>query len=219
MKPSPENIFALKITSAPSHNTLPTHLGGHLNRVHVDHGAFLYLKEAFDIKSMLDIGCGPGWMIQFAQQHGVRAIGIDGDFTIKYPTDVKVLVHDFTKGPADMESYFIGLVGPGADYDYSAVSFDLAWSVEFLEHVEEQYIPNFMKAFQRSGRVIVTAAPPGWNGHHHVNCQPQEYWVEKFKEYGFSYDDAISKKVREVSTMTKGFLQRTGMFFTNENLL
>ena len=39
---------------------LPKHLGGHLNKTHVDRGSLEILKRRFDIKSMLDIGCGPG---------------------------------------------------------------------------------------------------------------------------------------------------------------
>ena len=41
---------------------LPDHLGGHLNKTHTDRGTLLYLKNKYNIKSMIDIGCGPGAM-------------------------------------------------------------------------------------------------------------------------------------------------------------
>jgi SAM-dependent methyltransferase len=192
------NGFAHQVTSQKNPDTLPDHLGGHLQKTHIDRGAFLYVLNNFDIKSMLDIGCGPGGMIEYARLRDVEAFGIDGDFTLTYPDEIKpyVLVHDFTKGPAPIGS-----------------TFDLGWSVEFLEHVEEQYIPNFMDSFQRCKYVVCTAAPPGWNGHHHVNLQPMEYWIKVFDQYGFDYSESDTTNIRELSTMQKPFMQRTGMFF------
>ena len=60
---------------------LPEHLGGHLNKVHTDRGSLLYLKDKYNIQTMLDVGCGPGHMVQIANDRGIRAWGIDGDFT------------------------------------------------------------------------------------------------------------------------------------------
>jgi SAM-dependent methyltransferase len=154
--------------------------------------------ESYDIKSMLDIGCGPGGMIELAQLRGIDAFGIDGDFTIDYSNEVRpfVFIHDFILGPAPIEG-----------------EFDLAWSVEFLEHVDEKYIPNYMDAFRMCKYAVVTAAPPGWTGHHHVNLQPQEYWENKFGEYGFEIDRSETEEIRKISSMQKGFMARTGMFF------
>tara|TARA_Y100001963_G_C6508074_1_gene320851 strand:- start:361 stop:567 length:207 start_codon:yes stop_codon:yes gene_type:complete len=67
---------------------------------------------------------------------------------------------------------------------------------------------------------MCTAAPIGWGGHHHVNEQSQEYWVEKFKNYGFTYDPKVSNLVKENSTMRKkhgkSFIERTGMYFRRD---
>lgn len=144
---------------------------------------------------MMDVGCGTGGMLEIAEMRGVSAFGIDGDYTLDYG-ELNVMIHDFTKGPAPLDDYF-----------------DLCWSVEFLEHVEAKYIPNYMEAFMQCRYVVVTAAPPGWGGHHHVNEQPQEYWVDKFSEYGFDIDEEETEAIRRESTMQKGFLGRTGMFY------
>jgi len=58
-----------------------------------------------------------------------------------------------------------------------------------------------MKDFQRGKFVVMTFAPLGKGGHHHVNCNTQEYWVDVFKKYGFSYDANMTRMVREASTM------------------
>lgn len=161
-----------------------------------------FLVDEYNIKSFLDIGCGPGGMVQLAMWRGLDAMGIDGDWEVRKEPEAKVLIHDYTTGPAPLEQASL------------RTEFDLGWSVEFLEHVEEKYLDNYMQDFARCKYVVCTAAPPGYPGHHHVNCQPQEYWYKIFDKYGFDYDDAVTQRIRkQESTMHKPFMQTTGMFF------
>ena len=51
---------------------LPDHLGGHLNKTHTDRATLLYLIQNFDIKSFIDVGCGPGDMVYLANDLGYR---------------------------------------------------------------------------------------------------------------------------------------------------
>lgn len=188
---------------------LPDHLGGHMNKTHVDMGALSYLKNTFDVKSMLDVGCGPGGMVYAAKSLGIYAIGIDGDYTLPQfnnTNDLESLLfilHDYTKGTTKT---------------LNSVVCDLVWSVEFLEHIEERFLNNVMPTFQLGKVVVVTAAPPGWAGHHHVNCQDQEYWIEKFKDYGLAYSRGTTAAVCDMSTMVKPFLKQNGMVFFNERI-
>ena len=62
---------------------LPEHLGGHKNRTHLDEGSLDHCIETLQVKSMLDIGCGPGGMVALARSKGLKAYGIDGDFEVK----------------------------------------------------------------------------------------------------------------------------------------
>ena len=178
---------------------LPEHLGGHLNKVHTDRTTLIYLKEKYDIKSMIDVGCGPGDMVMIANDKGIDAVGFDGDFTLQESwknLEIPVTLHDFTTGKPE----YIPDV-------------DLGWSVEFLEHVEEKYMDNWMCLFENCQYIVCTAAPPGHPGHHHVNCQTKEYWIDKFLEYGFDYDAEETQYIRENSAMRKPFMQRNGMFY------
>ena len=184
-------------TSEVNPNSLPSHLGGHLNKTHNDRGTLTFLINEYKIKSFLDIGCGPGGMVALATMRGLDAVGIDGDWEVEKEKDALILIHDFTTGPTTIGG-----------------SFDLGWSVEFLEHVDEQYQDNYMQAFAKCKYVVCTAAGPGAPGHHHVNCQPEEYWHKVFDKYGFDYDDEVTQRIRnQESTMQKPFMQRTGMFF------
>lgn len=174
----------------------PDHLGGHLNKTHLDNATLEFLIQELGIKSMLDIGCGPGGMVQLAQSKGLKAIGVDGDFNLNSISSVPICTVDFTQNKVPFEDQF-----------------DLAWAVEFLEHVEEQYAPNYMHAFSLCQYALITAAPPGTPGHHHVNCQLPEYWIDVFKRYGFTYDPHLTETIKERSDMVKPFVKHNGMFF------
>ena len=54
-------------------------IGSHGGKTWVDEGALDYLIEKYGIKSMVDVGCGPGDMVELAQGRGLEAYGIDGD--------------------------------------------------------------------------------------------------------------------------------------------
>ena len=185
---------------------LAKHLGGHANVTHLDHGALDWAIEKWAPKTMLDIGCGPGGMVELANQRGLDAMGVDGDHTLKRYDESKFTIHDFTKGPVpDQPKY------------------DLGWSVEFLEHVYEEFMPHYMQSFQNCKVVIATYAPPGWPGHHHVNCQKEVYWYEKFAEYGLDFDADLTAELRQISTMNinrhrSAFVKNRGLIFINNRI-
>jgi len=180
--------------------TLPAHLGGHQNETHIDEGALTFMMNKYNIKSYLDVGCGPGGMIELALSKGLDAQGVDGDFTLQ--RNCPCIVHDFNTGPAPIPNRL----------------YDMAWSVEFLEHVEEKYIPNYIDAFVKCKRIVVTHGVPGQPGHHHVNLQHAEYWVHKFAEYGFLLDVKTTNELRQASTMAQRYIRTTGLVFFNSNL-
>jgi len=185
---------------------LPPHLGGSAGDMHMDTGAFQYLKNKFDIKSMVDLGCGLGGMVDYANEQGVSAIGVDGDWTL--PPKETVHLHDFTKGP---------YAGPYTTPEIPL--YDLAWSTEFVEHVEPRYVSNYALLFQRCKYVCFTHAVPGQGGHHHVNCQPKDYWVFVMHHFNLQIDEEASDGVRKASNMTNNFMRDTGLVFVNRTLV
>lgn len=191
---------------------LPDHLGGGERRCHGDRGALQWAIMKWNIASMLDIGCGRGCVVKDAITFGVDAMGIDGDpgdlhedkYKYKRDPSMPFLLHDYTVGVAPINR-----------------EFDLAWSVEFLEHVESEYISNYMPSFQKCKYVIVTHAKPkpgtvngrSATNHHHVNEQFEDYWFDIFHQYGFDHDSALTKELRAASTMTKNFIRDNGLVF------
>lgn len=180
---------------------LPKHLGGHGNITHIDEGALTYLISKFHIEVVLDIGCGVGGMIPLFKKHNLMALGIDGDYTVKRKYDIAehVIIHDFTKGEPDIK-----------------IVVDLAWSIEFLEHISEEFLPNVFEAFKMAKYVFCTANP-GRNKYH-FNPQPVSYWIKNFESNGFQFLEKETKEVKVASTMNRNFVRDTGMIFKNLNL-
>lgn len=180
----------------------PLHLGGHAGIVHEDLGALAWAKQKFGIKSAVDVGCGPGHMVKHMLDAGIDARGIDGDPNLTWGRPEKFIRQDYS------------IDGVGVMVNDGPV--DLGWAVEFLEHVEEQYLPNVFKTFEDCKVLIVTAAPPGTEaGHHHVNCKDIEYWKAKFLEFDFYFDAEATVQLRAASKMTRNFMRETGMVFIN----
>lgn len=147
------------------------------------------------VKSVLDIGCGEGLALKFFGQLGCRVLGVDG----VEQDDPSIICHDYTQGP---------LVIPDP--------FDLVWTCEFVEHVEEQYVPNFVTTFKAANAVLMTHAEPGQPGYHHVNCQPAEYWIATMKEAGYRFDEDFTRQARELAAINSfpiNHFSRSGLAF------
>lgn len=172
---------------------LPPHLGGHFGNVNKDPATLRYLVERYDILNMLDVGCGPGGMLDEAVALRVVATGVDGDPFV-CEQDRRIVCHDFTRGPW-----------------YTGIPWDLIWCTEFVEHVEEIYLGNVLTTFSTGRVLFLTAAPPGFPGHHHVNCQPEGYWIDLLAQHGWALDTEATQWVRDNGAHV--FSRRQGLVF------
>lgn len=199
----------------PLMNISEGHLGGYISARHprsvemgMEHGdsatwspeLWRWLVQRLGISSVLDVGCGEGHAAGFFAGLGCRVSGVDGSALALRDTVIpgRHVLHDFTTGP----------YVPEAQYD-------LVWSCEFVEHVEERYVENFLAAFDAAGKfVFMTAAPPGQPGWHHVNCQLSEYWIEKLERRGFFYSEALTHRARALAA--KGHFSHQGLAFARQ---
>jgi len=175
------------------------HVGGHGNVTHIDVGALGYIKRTFNIESMIDVGCGTMGMSSVASGFKIKYTGIDGDPNLNHKKNF--VFHDYTNGPCLLDERY-----------------DLGWSVEFVEHVDQKYVANFMDSFKRCKYVCITHALPGKAGYHHVNCQPSDYWIDIFTNNGFEYSETHTKELRLHSSMKREFMCKTGMIFINKKV-
>jgi hypothetical protein len=158
-----------------------------------DEGAFDYLATRFGARTMIDVGCGSPGMVYYALCRGVRAVGVDGDPRIARESRV-VIEHDYAQKPL------------------YAGEFDLGWSVEFVEHLEERFVPHVMATFRGCRHVFLATGASGSPGHP-VNCRPPQYWIEQFRAVGFALDAEATDAVRHHSTTEDRSAQNTGLVF------
>jgi SAM-dependent methyltransferase len=167
------------------------HLGGFIDLG--DGGTYYpymwsYLVKTYNIKSVLDIGCGRGYSALYFKSLGCNVTGIDGSKQAFEDNVIKdtFVHHDYTLGSSSVTG-----------------EYDLGWSCEFVEHVEEKYLPNFMQDFQKCNYIAMTFAGVGQAGHHHVNCNTQDYWIKTLKDYGFDYQQEDTETLRRWAVKDK----------------
>ncbi|MGE0609621.1 MAG: class I SAM-dependent methyltransferase [Pirellulales bacterium] len=120
---------------------------------------------------MLDVGCGEGHSTRFFRELGCEVLGVDGSPEALRNTVVpgSVELHDFCQGAFPARRRF-----------------DLVWTCEFLEHVEEEFLPHVVATLGLADKfILATHAFPKQKGHHHVNCQPSRYWISVLEQAGY----------------------------------
>jgi len=208
----------LNIALSNNMNCHEGHLGGYIKAspipapsgLRIEHGdpatwtpnLWRWVYESLNIRSVLDVGCGEGHSAGFFKDLGCQVLGVDGSIQARQNSVIPDfhVVHDFVKGPYITKK-----------------KFDLVWSCEFVEHVEERYVENFLETFRLSREyIMLTYAPPGQRGWHHVNYQIEAYWIEKLEKIGFTFDPTLTSKSRSVAE--SGHYRRKGLFFIRGDL-
>ncbi|EED35420.1 conserved hypothetical protein [Luminiphilus syltensis NOR5-1B] len=196
----------------PAMNIREGHLGGYISARHpdahqlsIENGDPLtwsptlwrWIVEELGVTSVLDVGCGEGHAAGFFLELGCDVQGVDGSAEALRDSAIPKnhVRHDFTAGPY-----------------HPLRRFDMVWSCEFVEHVEERYCENFLATFATAEQYIfMTAAPPGQPGWHHVNCQPSSYWVSKVEQRGFALSQHLTDRARAM--VEPGHFAHTGLVF------
>lgn len=164
-----------------------------------------WLVKEYKIRSVLDVGCGPGYHLEwFHNKIGNNIKGLEGDpKAVNASRNVLreyITIHDFC------ESSFAKLCD---------TTFDLVWSCEFLEHVEEKYLSNILDTFSNycTNVLAITHALPGQGGYHHVNCRDDMYWINAIQSTGYFRID-WTKTLASRKIAGHGYYLRSGLLFT-----
>jgi 2-polyprenyl-3-methyl-5-hydroxy-6-metoxy-1,4-benzoquinol methylase len=138
--------------------------------------------DSYNVTSVLELGCGTGRLLYPYHERGIDVHGVDLSSVAKdisrLPAD-RFEIHDLTEPYTPEQKY------------------DLVLCTEVLEHIPSEASDTLIESICRSGDMaIVTAAPPEQGGTHHVNEQPFEYWINRFEDYGMSYNATHTKKLK-----------------------
>jgi SAM-dependent methyltransferase len=130
--------------------------------------------EKFQPLSVIDFGCGIGVVLSYFEENGKDILGVDGSARNKKYSLINknnFLVFDLRKKFNNKRKY------------------DLCFCLEVAEHIEEKYSDRLIQSLtEASPTIIFTAAPPEQTGDCHFNLKPYEWWIEKFKKFGYSLD-------------------------------
>lgn len=138
------------------------------------------LDEAFEPESVIDFGCAIGAHLEYFHEQDIPVQGVDGHpAAVEYaviPTE-RIDIHDLREPYSTERPY------------------DLVTCFEVLEHIPQRFDHVVVDSLCKAGDLlVVTAAPPGQGGTHHVNEKPREYWISKFEARGFVHDsDAVTQ--------------------------
>jgi hypothetical protein len=130
------------------------------------------LIDWYKPNTVIDLGCNIGaWLSEF-QEHGIDILGIDGEN----------MLGSLLIDAEDFRSYDL------TEPIYPVIKFDLLICLEVAEHLEDKYADTLVEsAIRCSDTIFWSAATKGQGGFNHVNEQPLEYWIEKFKSRGYNH--------------------------------
>ena len=140
------------------------------------------IKE-FAPRDLIDFGCGACNFANRFSKRGLRpVVAVDGpSHSAKYSApEVISVVHDLR------HPFRLGR------------RFDMVFCVEVIEHVEPKFEDEVIKTLinHTERYVLLTAAPEGQGGRHHVNCKPTRYWKDKFIGKGFRHKREIVERLK-----------------------
>jgi len=159
--------------------------------------SILDLAKKLDIKRCYDFGCGPGKYVNHLRDHGIEASGFDGNPITDYIRNCHTL--DLT-----------------SNFNLAPVKF--LTCLEVCEHVPKVYedilLANIDKHIVPGGTLVLSWAIIGQGGFGHVNCQNNDYVINKISLMNYTYDPLQSQILRNTASVS--WFKNTIMVF-NKN--
>lgn len=138
---------------------------------HFDKVAEHIVKE-INPKTVLDVGCAEGFLVQALRKRGVEAYGID------------ISEYAIADAPDDVREYCkVASVTEPLKKNY-----DLIVSIEVLEHLSSDDLPMAMKNIcEHSNDILFSSTSFDYDDETYINVKPIEKWVEFFFYQGFMH--------------------------------
>ena len=126
--------------------------------------------KSLNPKTVLDIGCAYGLLVETLRHKGVEAYGVDvSDYAIQ-------------QARPDLKDFLTvaSILKPLKN------RYDLIVSIEVIEHIEEKHCDQAIKNMcEASDQILLATTPDDFDDPTHFNVRPPIYWVQKFHEHGF----------------------------------
>ena len=159
------------------------------------------LLSVYEPRKVLDLGSGEGQIARWFADHGCDVLAIDG---------ASEAVRACHERGLRAEQVDLTVQKPALE------PLDMIWCSEFVEHIEERYLPNILETFDTARVVALTHAIPGDEGYHHVNCQNPDYWIALMEQRGFRYASELSDRLRSKASSKATCIRRSLLVFDRE---
>jgi 2-polyprenyl-3-methyl-5-hydroxy-6-metoxy-1,4-benzoquinol methylase len=128
-------------------------------------------------KTVLDVGCAKGFLVESLRDRGVEAFGIDiSEYAVKEVRD-------------DIKKY-CQVASATEKFDNK---YDLITCIEVLEHLNEEDGQKAIENIcQSTDDVIFSSTPDDFVEKTHINVQPVSYWIDSFAKRGFYIDSSYN---------------------------
>lgn len=148
-------------------------------------GALYYFAEniaKLRPKTVLDVGCALGHLVEGLRNRGIEGYGIDiSEYAISNVVD-------------EIKPYcaVVSVVDGTLPTEFPQ-KFDLVFTNEMLEHLHEKDAPKAIANLCKwADTIIFSSTPDDFEDPTHLNVRQREYWASLFAQNGF-YDDLDSR--------------------------
>jgi SAM-dependent methyltransferase len=145
-----------------------------------------------------DFGCGKGEYVAALEKVGFTAFGFEGTPGIESIAASKKVYGgvDITDPAMDLPKYHASVI-----------------SLEVMEHIlpeqEEQALKNITSRVHERGKLVVSWAVPGQQGHGHNNCRPASYVVPRIEAFGFKLNEILTASARKAGGTDLSYFNET----------
>jgi len=130
------------------------------------------IKSVFpSAKSVLDVGCNNGVHMSWFIDEGFFVKGVD--------------ISEAAWEKAVVPQELITICDLREPLPFNG-EFDLAYAIEFMEHIEEEALDQIEKNMRLCTPIFIFT-PGNQSGTGHFNMRPVEWWIEKFQGYGWTF--------------------------------
>lgn len=124
--------------------------------------------------SVLDVGCAYGYIVKHLLDEGIHSVGME---ISKWCESRRIIPDNFITH--DMRV---------APYPFKDKEFDLVYCEGVLEHIEEEYIPDIMKEFERISKermiqVTFEDHPNATQEAGHLCIHDFQWWLDRIPDY------------------------------------
>ena len=152
-----------------------------------------WVANNLKVKSSLEIGCGPGYLMNCLNVLGVDAVGIDGN---PYSQRLFQTLHPSLGGKYIKDEDFSG--------EYS--NKDLLIAIEVFEHIDDNGLQSIMKKVNdriQPKFIVFSSTPyadaiPSWDVQWgHINIKQPNEWRAFFESHGYLLNERYKPPVTE----------------------